>query len=94
MKMNIAMYHALSDVVGLCVVAGARQATKYVSNKNGGQVVTATRRHRPRKYDDMMEIVLKVGRPNWKEQRFIRLCERAKEKFPVRKVQIKWYPKR
>lgn len=35
-----------------------------------------------------------MGAPNFAERRFIRLCFKAGEPLPVRKVQIKWWPKK
>lgn len=35
------------------------------------------------------EIVLTLGVPNYAERKFIKLCQRAGERFPVRKLQVR-----
>lgn len=37
---------------------------------------------------------LTIGRPNYAERKFIALCKKAGEKFPVRKVQLKFPPEK
>ena len=42
------------------------------------------------------EFRLTIGKPNYKERKFIELCKKAGEKFPVKKVQLvpyKYYEK-
>ncbi len=54
-------------------------------------IVRATRRSPQR---GRTEIVLTIGRPNYAERKFIKTCQKAGEPFPVRKMQLKWYPKK
>lgn len=68
----------------------AQSATKYISPK---LVVKATVRSRARR-GLHTELVFTIGRPNWSERRFITACRNSGERFPVRKVQIKWPKKR
>ena len=75
------------DVVSLAL-GGARQATYYQSPTF---VLRATRRHKVRRGERTTELVLTVGRPNFRERRFISACQKAGEPFPVRKVQLEWY---
>jgi len=35
------------------------------------------------------EICLTIGEPNFAERQFIKLCKKAKEQFPVKKIQVK-----
>lgn len=41
-----------------------------------------------------MEFVLKIGKPNYLERDFVKMCKKAGEPLPVKKVQIKHYPKK
>lgn len=68
-----------------------RQATVYLSSD---LVVHATARHRVGKVFRFRDLILKVGKPNFVQRRFIRLCEKAGESLPVRKVQLKFWPKK
>lgn len=83
----------VNDVVSALVKSNARKATKFVSDR---MVVRAARRvYRGRKFDRRnIEVVLTVGRPNYAERKFIKVCKRAGERFPVRKVQLKHLPAR
>lgn len=92
MKVN-AYERAILDVfnsVDMCANP-ARSAVKYVSEK---EVVKATRRGRPSKRAYQTQILLTIGRPNYAERKFIKLCKKAGEPFPVKKVQLKPYPSR
>lgn len=68
------------------LLAGKRRATKYVSPNF---VVKGARRHRPRRIEPRVEIVLTIGKPNWSERRFITTAKRAGESFPIKQVQLK-----
>lgn len=57
-------------------------------------VVKATKRYKSKKNENHAEMVLTIGRPNYAEREFIRLCKKAGEPFPVKKMQIKLYPKK
>lgn len=83
-----------SDLAEVLLTAEAWKATKYYSDKD---VATATRRCYGRKIDrrdNRIEILFKIGRPNFDEREFIKKCKRAGEPFPVKKIQIKYPPKR
>ena len=67
-----------------------KRTTKYVSEK---LVIKATRRGKYRKNGNV-EIVLTIGRPNYIERKFIKCCKKAGEKFPIKKIQLKPYPKK
>lgn len=70
---------------------GAYKATVYLSDKI---VVRATSRMKPDRRSSRAECVVTYGEPNFVERRFIRLCKKAGEPLPVRKVQIKHWPKK
>lgn len=76
---------AFSDLAEILLEAGAVKATKYFSPT---EVLKATRRTRLK--GRTVEILFTAGAPNWAERRFIKACQQAKEKFPIKKVQIKW----
>ncbi len=69
----------------------ARKATVYLSET---LVIKASARHKPRKQARIHEFVVTIGKPNYEEREFIRLCRKAKEPVPVRQVQLKWWPER
>lgn len=65
------------------------KATEYISPKLIIRAVRKTYGKRlPRKTDNT-EIILTIGRPNYAEREFIKLCQRANEPFPVKNVQLK-----
>lgn len=68
-----------------------RQATVYLS---ADLVVHATARARVGKVFRFRDLILKVGKPNFVQRRFIRLCEKAGEPLPVRRVQLKFWSKK
>lgn len=70
---------------------GARMATYYINDR---LIVRATRRMAPDGRAKRVEMVLTYGAPNFVERRFIRLCKQAGEPLPVRRVQVKWWPKK
>ena len=83
---------AILDVIGAVgdsIVTRVRSAVKYISDK---EVVKATRRFKPSKRNTREEVLLTIGRPNYAERKFIKLCKKAGEPFPVKKVQLKLYP--
>lgn len=90
--MKISRAH-LAQAVEALLTTGAFKATKYVSAKH---VVRATRRrYRGRIVErGKIEIILTAGSPNYAEREFIKRCKRAGEPLPVRKVQLKYPPKR
>lgn len=83
---------ALAQVVEILMSeADVRMATIYF---DGQTVIRGTARHRLDARARSTTIVLTVGKPNFVERRFIRLCRQAKEPLPVRKVQLKFWPKK
>lgn len=67
----------------------AWKATLYESERD---VITATRRRFKGKFGQgNVDIILKIGRPNYVEREFIKACKKAGEPFPVKKVQLKLY---
>lgn len=83
----------VSDHVGRCfnmaLAPDVRRATSYLASN---YTVKASRRHR--RSGKQTEIVVTIGRPNYAERRFIKACVKAGEPFPVRKVQLKFWPEK
>lgn len=67
----------------------ARKAVVYVAPD---LTVKATRQRRPAGRDRQATIVVTIGRPNYAERNFIRLCKRAGEPLPVRNIQLVGWP--
>ena len=70
---------------------GLRQAIVYVAPNF---VVKATRQSKPTLRTRSETFLVTVGRPAYLERRFIETCLKAGEPFPVKKVQLKFYPKK
>lgn len=84
---------AVGEAVNAVLQSGAWKGTKYLSDK---LIVRATRKAYHGRFINRgnTEIMLTIGRPNWYERLFIRACKQAGERFPVRKVQLKFLPKK
>jgi hypothetical protein len=88
MKLAIGWFN---KVVELLLRTECYQTTKYLSDR---EVIRATRRWKPSKRERRIELVLTVGEPNYRERKFIKACKKAGEPFPVRKIQMRPWPKR
>ena len=68
-----------------------KKATLYL---NETTVVKATRVYKfdGRKRTD--SVCVTFGKPNYAERKFIRLCGKAGQPLPIRKLQLKWWPKK
>ena len=81
-------------VVELLLLAEAHKATKYISDNF---VINATRKVFGGKIDKRsksIDIVLKIGKPNYAEREFIKKCKLAGEPFPVKKIQLHFFKKK
>lgn len=81
---------AAEAVVSALIVTGMRKATKFIGPNI---VVKLTRQRRPDKRSRSASFVLTIGQPNYAERKFIKGCQRAGERLPVRKVQMRDFPK-
>jgi hypothetical protein len=77
---------AVSEVVKF-LQGKVYRAEKYLSDKL--VVRGCRRRYKGKLPKGNTEIILVIGRPNYDEREFIKLCKKAKESFPVKKVQLK-----
>ena len=87
---NDHFHEYIPAVVEFCL-CGYRQAVKYV---RPNLVIKCTRQRRPDRRDRGHTLLLTIGKPNYYERRFIKLCRKAGEACPVRKVQLKQYPQK
>jgi hypothetical protein len=74
----------------------AKKATKYISDN---VVAKATRKVYGKKIVGWglqlpIEMVVTVGRPNYAEREFVKMCKKANVPFPVKRVQLKFGPKK
>lgn len=75
-------------VIDAIISEGAARATYYESPT---KIVRATRKKYLNGFTKgNVEIVLTIGKPNYQEREFIKLCKKAKEPFPIKKVQLKF----
>lgn len=89
-------YKEISNVCEALIVNNAMKAVKYVSPKSIIRAVRKTYKYNGRKINKelKMEVNLTIGHPNYREREFVRLCQQAKEPFPVKKIQLKYPPKK
>lgn len=83
----------VGEAVNFLLKNEAKKATKFVSDKF---VITATRKAFKGKIDKRsrsIDVVLKIGKPNYAERDFIKKCKKAGESFPVKKIQLKFFKK-
>lgn len=66
-------------------------ATKYIDPKTTVRGTFVGKRDRRSKRNT---IALSIGTPNYAEREFIKQCNKSGEPFPVKKVQLKFYPKK
>lgn len=70
------------------LLGGAKKSTKYVSPDF---VIKASRTFKASKHNTRSTVILTMGAPNYRERAFIKLCQKAGEPFPVKKVQLKFF---
>lgn len=72
------------------------RATKYIGPKQIARAVRKSYRcygRKQRKYQNL-EIIFTIGKPNYLEREFIKVCQRAGETFPVKNIQLKFPPQK
>lgn len=87
MKQMIGTLDAAGAVVDAVLCKTLKTARLYLSDK---YVVKATRRGKWDKRDRSVHVLVTVGAPNYLERKFIKACKKAKEPFPVKKIQLKF----
>ena len=83
--------NAFAKVIEGLLESGARSATVYLS---ATQRVTATHIHKPNRRNRHTTIAVTYGQLNWAGREFVKMCRKVGEPLPVKKVQLKWWPKK
>ena len=80
----------LGEAVG-DVIAGSnvRRATAFISPT---LTMKATAQRRQDKRSKSSTVLVTVGAPNFLERRFIRVCQKAGMAFPLKQVQLRYWP--
>ncbi len=84
----------LEKLVETLVDSKAHKAAYYASEKLVVRVSRKLIRGKLPAKNQNLEIILTIGRPNYEHREFIKLCKKAGEPFPVKKIQLKFPPKR
>jgi len=81
--------YQLTAVIAMLMANNAISATSYLGPK---VIIRAVRKRYNKKINKRgnIEIMLTIGKPNYAERKFIKLCKKAGEKFPVKKIQLKF----
>lgn len=90
---NRLVYQAVGKVLEALTTNNAYKAAYYLSDK---LVVRMSRKLYRGKLPSKIsneEVILVIGRPNYEQREFIKLCKKAGESFPVKKIQLKFPPK-
>ena len=78
------------QIINTLTETGAVKATKFISEK---EIIRAVRTRFQNKFSrGNLEITLTIGKPNYLEREFIKVCKKAAEPFPVKKIQLKFLP--
>lgn len=80
----------LGEAVGDTLTGNVRRATAYISPT---LTIKATAQRRQDKRDKSATCLVTVGRPNFVERRFIRVCQKAGMAFPLNSIYHKPWPK-
>ena len=76
----------------VCTVAYFPEVRKVTHYHSPVETVKATATGRRRVGERQVSILVTIGKPNYAERKFIKLCQKAGVPFPVRKVQLKYWP--
>lgn len=83
---NMMLFHAVPQMLyALHTTPGCKRVTKYISKK---LTLKATFQRPVDKRDKASTVLITIGKPNFAERKFIDLCQKAGERFPVRKLQL------
>lgn len=83
---------AISSAIESLLRTDAKRATKFLSPKLVVSVQRVAYKNKIDRRDTRTTLVLKLGAPNYAERDFIKDCQKAKEKFPVKGVILKFFP--
>ena len=80
-----------AKVVSALIASDCKTAIQYIDAKT---VVKATWHNKPSGRNRSESLVLSFGAPGFREAAFIKSCIKAGEPFPVKKIQLRAYPKK
>lgn len=89
-------YSIYAQLAKTLIESDAHKATKIISDK---RTIVATRRltrgkiYKNKRFPET-EILFTDSRPNFENRKFIKICKRAGEPFPIKKIQLKFPPKK
>ncbi len=89
------MQPKIQEVIAMVVNTPAIVATQYVSPKltiRATRITTRGKSGKKRVDNNVIDIRFHMGRPNYRERKFIKDCIKAGVKFPVKKIQLKFLP--
>lgn len=82
----------LGEAVGDVIMgSNVRRATAFISPT---LTMKATAQRRSDRRHQHATVLVTVGRPNFIERRFIRVCQKSGMAFPLRQIQWKHWPKK
>lgn len=81
----------LGEAIGDVAYGPCRRATAFISPT---LTLKATAQRKQDKRAKSTTVLVTVGRPNFVERRFIRVCQKAGMAFPLRQIQWKFWPKK
>lgn len=87
-------YKFYGQLAQLLIETESHVATKYLSPRHTVRATRKVFRGRIDRRDRRVEIMFTDGEPNYHARKFIKLCQKAGETFPVRKIQLTPFPKR
>ena len=88
-KARKTLQNAITDAIDTLLNDGrVYKATRYLQPN---LIVRATYAQKPVQGGNF-SVILTAGKPNSKEHEFVKQCKKAKEPFPVKKIQIKLFP--
>jgi hypothetical protein len=94
-EITVEHYGMITNVVNALLENGAKTATKFISPK---LVIRASQRlyrgKLPPSNSRSIDIVLTIGAPNYEAREFIKACKKAKEPFPIKKIQLRFPPEK
>lgn len=88
--MELKIAKAVAEVLTTLINSKAKTATKYMSPRETIRMSQMTFKGKLQKGN--LEIRITIGRPNYQAREFIKTALKAKEPFPIKKVQLK-FPK-
>ena len=81
-------YSHVASTMQSLIETGARKAVKFVTPT---YTVKVTRQRKLDRRDKSETFLVTTGKPNYLERKFIKLAVRAREPFPIKKIQLKFF---